>query len=913
MVDESEKKIDERKEDIIKFLKEKKEWIFYCILAILVFIGTWVRTLNISKLKDITTGEYTLGPDLDPFLFLRWAQDIVANGKLFVLDSLRSVPLAEICSGAMCNPINTSSEMKLLPYMIAYLYKFLHIFSSDITVTYAAIIFPAIMFCLSIFAFFIFVRKVFSKFNKSKKNIIALIATAFYIVLPSLLSRTIAGIPEKESASYFFIFLAFYLILEAFDSKKMKKGIIYSISAGIATGLLGLIWGGVTYVTMTISGAVLLAFVLRKIELKETIYFGSWVLSFILISMPFSTRYTLTNMVSSMSTAMMFGVLLILLINEFLKKLKIKQVEKIHLPIELISIITALVLGIILGSLIIGTGFTGSLVENLLEHTIKPLDASRFGLTVAENQKPDFTSGWASSFGPSVLNVPLYFWLFFIGSIFLFYEMIKSLHKKEKFLLVFGYVLFLLGLIFSNYSSSSILNGKSTVSLIVYFGGMLIFLGIVIKVYAQRFKENKLDLFKEIDFTYLMYFVIFTMTIIGARGALRLIMVLAAITPVVVAFLIYRIVEIALKEKDELNKIVTIILAIVIIASSVFTLYAYYESTKYNAENFAPSVYTQQWQEAMSWVRNNTDKETTVFAHWWDYGYWVQSIGERATIIDGGNAITYWNYLMGRHVLTGLSENEALEFLYPHNATNLLIDSTDVGKYTAFSSIGSDENYDRFSWINTFYMDSTKTQEARNETMYVFTGTTLVDEDIVYNTENKTIFLPRKKSYLIGVLLTTQEDKFSNLEGIYYYNGVQYRIPLKFLHLSWENNTIMFKNEGINAGVFIYPAYTNGKIVPLGAGLYLSNRTISSNLARLYLFGEEGDYIKLSHTEDDYIIKILKSQGYDYGDFIDYSGSFRGPIKIWNVTYPKDIAYNPEYVQIDYPNPNVTIAKEGEY
>jgi len=36
------------------------------------------------------------------------------------------------------------------------------------------------------------------------KNIIALIATAFFVVIPSLLPRTIAGIPEKESAAFFF-------------------------------------------------------------------------------------------------------------------------------------------------------------------------------------------------------------------------------------------------------------------------------------------------------------------------------------------------------------------------------------------------------------------------------------------------------------------------------------------------------------------------------------------------------------------------------------------------------------------------------------------------------------------------------------------------------------------------------------
>ena len=95
--------LEERKQKLINFLKQKKDWIYYLILAFIVFIGTFIRTRNISKLKDITTGTWTLGPDLDPFLFLRWAKDIVENGSLMVFDTMRSVPLG----------FNTAAEMKL--------------------------------------------------------------------------------------------------------------------------------------------------------------------------------------------------------------------------------------------------------------------------------------------------------------------------------------------------------------------------------------------------------------------------------------------------------------------------------------------------------------------------------------------------------------------------------------------------------------------------------------------------------------------------------------------------------------------------------------------------------------------------------------------------------------------------------
>jgi asparagine N-glycosylation enzyme membrane subunit Stt3 len=627
--------------------------------------------------------------------------------------------------------------------------------------------------------------------------------------------------------------------------------------------------------------------------------------------MPFSTRYSIPNLISSTSTGMMFGVLFILIINELVKKIKIKQLDRIKIPQEIISIIIATILGIIFASIIVGPNFIVSTSQNLLEHTINPLDTTRFGLTVAENQKPDFTGEWTNSFGPTILNIPLYFWMFFAGAIFLFYEMIKHFSKKERILLCFGYLVFLICLIFSNYSAQSVFNGESFLSKLVYFGGLIILLAISIKIYWERYNKKSLEVLEAIDFGYLVYFIIFTMSIIGARGASRLIMVLASVTPIVVAYLIYRIIELSFKEKEDLTKTILIIFAIAICLAGIFSFYAYYENTKYNAENFAPNIYTQQWQKAMSWVRENTNENTTVFAHWWDYGYWVQSIGKRATILDGGNAITYWNYLMGRHVLTGTSEQEALEFLYPHNATHLLIDSTDIGKYTAFSSIGSDENYDRFSWISTFMIDETQTQELKNETTYVYPGTVLVDEDILINQNGKTTLIPRKKAYLIGVLIKVNETIFTQAEGIYYYNGLQYRVPLKYLHISGSNQTIEFEN-GIDAGAFIYPQYSNNEINPIGAMFYLSNRTINSNLIRMYLFGEESNYFKLEYSEDDYVISALKSQGYNLGDFIEYSG-FRGPIKIWNISYPKEIKYNLEYLQTDYPNINVKIAKSGEY
>ena len=114
--EKTEEIIEKRKESVKKFLKNTF-WIYYIILAIIVWLSYHIRTRNLPGLKDITTNTWTLGPDLDPFLFLRWAEYIVEHGKLMVIDTMRYVPFG----------YNTAGETMLLPYSIAWLYNIIKI------------------------------------------------------------------------------------------------------------------------------------------------------------------------------------------------------------------------------------------------------------------------------------------------------------------------------------------------------------------------------------------------------------------------------------------------------------------------------------------------------------------------------------------------------------------------------------------------------------------------------------------------------------------------------------------------------------------------------------------------------------------------------------------------------------------
>ncbi len=905
MESSGEETIERRKREIFSYLKQKRDWIIYLLLAGIVLVGFYIRTRNIINLKDVTTNDWTLAPDLDPFLFLRWAKEIVENGSLAAVDAMRYVPLG----------YDTAGEMKLLSYLIVWFYNILHFFNESVSVTYAAIWFPVMMFALTTVAFFLFARKVFYMEKKEIRNVIALIATAFFVLVPSLLPRTIAGIPEKESAAFFFMFLAFYFYLEAFTSEKFRNRIIFGILAGITTGLMALVWGGVIYVFFSIGLATFLAFILGKVQKREAVVYGLWLFSSFATMMPFSTRYGVNNLISSTSTGSAIGILVIISFSLFLIKIaKFENLrKKTGLSKELFYAIASVSVLIVLMAVAFKPDMISSQIIEIKAALIDP-QPSRFGLTVAENKQPFFINDWKENFGPNIREIPLFFWLFFSGAIILFNKLIEKMSKKEKIILTFGYFIFLTGLIFSKYSSGSNLNGTSNLSFTVYFGSWLIFLGAFGYYYYKRHKREEHAVFAEFNFSYIMYFIILTLAIIGARAGIRLVMVLGAVSPIAIAFLIVKVSERYLNEKEDMSKFIFGVIALIVIISSVFTVWVYYQSDVATASAYSPSSYNVQWQKAMAWIRDNTDVNS-VFAHWWDYGYWVQSIGNRATILDGGNSIGYWNHLMGRLVLTGTPEDskDMMEYLYTHNATHLLIDSTDIGKYTAFSSIGSDENYDRISYIPTLVMDDQQTKVNGNETNYVYPAGFGNDDDIVLEKDGKQILLPRKMAGIGAVIVTMNQSEIMQPNVIYIYNSNQYSEKIRYVYF---NNKLYDFGSGVDAGVFIFPRVdlSNGQysMNNIGAMMYLSSRTVHSNLARIYLFGQNSDYFKLVHTESNLFVDNLKQQGITSGEFIYFQG-FQGPINIWEIKYPSDIKENIEYLEKDFANPEVDIAKPGEY
>lgn len=899
--DDESRVAQERLRALLSSVKSKSTLWAYGFLALLMYFAFWIRTRNLPLLRDVSTGGWALGPDLDPYLFLRWAEHIVANGTIMAQDTMRYVPLG----------FDTSNELLLLPYMIAWFHHFLAFFGLTDSVTHSAVLFPAVMFSLTIAAFFFMSRTLVKDIvSEGQANSIALIASFFLIVIPSLLPRTIAGIPEKESIGFLFMFLAFFFFIKSWQVTHTRAAYGYAGLAALATTAMALSWGGYIYVFVTIGLTGLIVFLYNQVTPQKMQAYLTWLLLSIVFILYATNRYTLLDLLTSPTTAIAFGAGGAMIIHSLRLRYKTTLPYEHVLPAPLYTLMLLGLAGAILSTLFFGISFIPDQLVNIKNVLVSPI-TDRLGVTVAENRQPYLTE-WQASFGGGqgpLATYPLFFILFLIGAGIMVWHVLKETPRIHRLGLTGAFIYFLCAIIYSRYNASSILNGTNTVSLFFYASGFLVLGGVVLKQYFSSEQVSPTHISPGIW----LLFALFFFSIISARGSVRTIMVLVPAASIFAGYLAVMLGSHLIPTKEKYSLITfSAGLGIIVLLLTSMCAWTFTEQSLGYARSFGPSLYTQQWQEGMAWVRENTPADA-VFTHWWDYGYWVQSIGKRATMLDGGNALPYWNHLMGRWGLTGPSPAEALTLFYTHKVSYLLIDSTDIGKYGAFSSIGSDAQYDRRSYLPTL-IRTQKIGETKNGTSYLYEGGFSLDGDIIYQENGTSLFLPGGSAGIGG--LSIEFDKKNKVIkqplAIAVHQGKQYSLKIRYLY---QNETLIDFGSGIDAGIMLYPRLTNQNGAPSfqedTAALYLSPRVIHSQLARLYLFDEQIPGFTLVLQQEDKIIAELKRQNAAFQRLVFaqdelYPGvrgsNFAGPLKIWKITYAPSQQINETYAQTMFPD-----------
>lgn len=879
-----------------KFFRRKDVQIVLAVVFLLaiIILGSCIRVQNLDLLKDQTSGEY-IPLALDPHYFIRVAETIVDNGG--------HLPTVDV----MRYPVSPSGFTKeILPWTIVGIYKIGNIFSS-ISIEFAGVISPVVFYILGLIIFF------FLCYKLTKSKIASIISSIFLAFIPSYLYRTLAGFADHEAigmVAFFSVLLVYAFAIEKFEKNKIGKytPLFFGIVTGLLTALIVASWGGLSnFVFMIIPLSAIIIWIVnikdeKSLWKKNLIFYASWIFFSVLLAPIFGIDLgTVLGRIRSPTGLVSLFVLGFIIVDTILIKTKFAD-KKIKNKKTFYRIIYSLLIAVGLGIIfLLIQGNLAGTISDLFVKILNPFSSSgssRLGATVAENASP-YLSDWINQTGK------IFFWislagLFFFG--FKFFEKIPK--KKDRIVGIVLWALLIGGIFFSNYSASSILNGDNFISKLFFFGSGILFVWFLAKLLYKN--ELKIDSVPILIFSWMI------LMLIGARGAARLLFVITPFFCFIVGWN-YLFIKKRLNQKDELKKMAVIILLILLVTASIFSLINLIKISNAQAQYTIPSA-DYQWQNAMSWVRENTP-ENSVFVHWWDYGYWIQSLGKRPTVTDGGHAAgDNGDHYIGRYILTTQNPETALSFMKTHDVSYLLIDQTDLGKYSAYSRIGSDMEYDRFSYMPLGTRDSSQTQETGNEMINVYPLSGVVDEDIFYkDSEGNEIFLPGPtyggdgnpsyKSYLAGIILSTASQDgiyySKQPEAVYYYNNQQIKIPLRYSYVQGE--LIDFK-EGLDAVFMVVPKVSNSDqgvtIEDFGAGVYLSPKVSKSLFAQLYLMNDPlymYPTINLEHSEEEIVVKTLKVQGLNINDFVYYQG-FRGPIKIWKVNYPAGIETHEEFL-----------------
>ena len=868
---------NEISKSVLGIVSDKRyQWVAtILVLFVVLMMSSSIRLSNWDLLTDSTTGE-KIPLALDPYYFLRIAETIAeSDGDMPEFDRMRYFVGGD-----------TEWSAEIMPEVVVLMWKVSGVFG-DYTLREVNVFSPVLFFAVGLILFFILV------YVLTNSKFAGVLASGFLAFTPAYLYRTMAGFSDHEAigmVGFFAAMLGFALALKYMESSKGGS----LLGAGVFGGVVGLLtaltisfWGGVSvFLFMIVPIAFLLFWILNTKDGKSglrnsgILFYICWMIFTVLFSVAlgYDAMFIVNKFLSStsiISAAVLGFIVLDRLLMATENRWSVvggRLSAKYRLAYAALLLV---VIGIIVLPLI-GKNFFG-LVWEMINRLLNPSwGGGRVGSTVAENAQP-YLANWIGTVGKPM------FALFVVGIVaiaFNFSEKIKNM--RGKLLMVAGFLMLSFGILFSRISPTSILDGAGIFSLsgLLYLGGLCFFVYAFAKNYSGNLKISSVNIF--------IFSWMFVMLVVG-RSTTRLFFVIAPFMCFVAAYLVVSSARTYGRGvKDEIGKVIVVSVLIISLVVSGFVISSSYDSVSAQAAYTGPSA-NAQWQGAMEWVRNNTN-EDSVFSHWWDYGYWVQTLGERATVADGGHFQSGYdgNFKIGRYVLTTPFPETALSFFKTMNVDYLLIDQTDLGKYGAYSKIGggndeTGESMDRYSGIPVMPSDTKQTVETANGKTVVFSGGMYLYEDVIYNDGEREIFLPAGKAAVVGIVMNIVDGFMEQPEVVYIYNNNQVRIPAKYVYVDGE---LMNFGEGLDVVISIIPGIENGRVNSVGAAIYLSQKVSRSLFAQMFLLDDVfGEYksLELVYTQDDPVVASLKAQGAIMGDFVYYQG-FRGPIKIWDVS-----------------------------
>ena len=820
--------------DISRFYRKHKNLVMYSLMLLIIIGGFAIRISNLPRLGDQLLG-------LDPYLFHRYSEYIVETGSLPQNDTMRYYPFG----------FNTRDEGNLHSYVNAWAYNILNPIFPSLTLIKIFQIYPAFFGALAFLSFYFLVQELF------EDQRISLVSTAFLTVTPGFVFRTTGGFADKEAIAIFLIFTALWMFIKALKTKDSKQ-YLYAAISGFSTGLCGLSWGGIIFVFMSISVYILAQIAFDRLTKKEFNIFLIWFAVLFPMFVFMTNRY---GGFKFFENFMVQPVLLAVFLG-FYKQIAYSRVKKLlpkNVPPGLGVFVTGIILAIILTIIILGVDLVGRNLESAFT-IFRAGPRNRHAESVSENQEPVFYGAgvsWVTSIGWILLP-------YFFGMFMLPYALFSPL-KKYKFFPSIGIFIFTSFLLFSNFSRQaehqwirSIFGAYYEYVFYLLILGMFVFYS---KIWRKTEEINKMNSI------WILLLVWNILSIMAGRTSVRNIFSATPSITIISAYALVKSVDfVKSKTKDKLYSYSMASGILLFILVNYYVMFSISYATV--SQGYVPNV-GGDWFAAFNWIKDNTP-EDSVFIHWWDYGYWIQSLADRTTVLDGGN---YESPAYAAESLFTSSDpaeyNEVLD--YYGQPTHMLIVDDDIPKFFQIARIGLKD-----VWFTPYYLagvDQNIVPGAEQfSSMAVYqptSGPAPLTNDIIING----VLYPQGQTSVLAVLLPFNEDSTTE--------------PIAFLQTNTgEQITLAFncrcqrgtgcekvRDDGINECFVDWGLTSAGGELTIPAGLiFMPNITQNMLFTKLYVTEEPVDGFTLVY--DNGVPKDIQNL---------LSG--RTNVQIWEITY----------------------------
>ncbi len=488
-----------------------------------------------------------------------------------------------------------------LPFFAVGTYHLARMLDPSLTLYEWMVYLPPLFFVISVVGVYLAVREISS-------DLPAGLAALSYALLFN--SRQLAGFTVKYSAGLAFIPLAVFFHLRAWRRREYFSASM----AGLMLGLAALGWAGFNVVFAAMVVHVLLVPLMRRPSSKDL---ALWVVEYapLLVLQLAAPTYGIRYVTKSVGILGPASVLMLALgylaykagegrISEYLGVLS-ERPKLTYLALIALAGLAGLYV-VVSGGLALAGKALAAVGLGALTHVIVE--------TVAEYQ-PSGAQEILTSLGV----VAVY------AAFSIVYLLLSNLAKRREARYGWYSLLLAVALIVG-----SLIYGRQGLPHTQFVVPIAMAAGLIIASVGSGLKDEHLFLV-----------VLFSLTVVGTLNISYFIYLLAAASTILTGYLAYVLLSRAASRRSgALSRIVSAVLVciyLVSLASHAATVWVRAYSVQLPTivdASLGINVEAPVWLDALRWVRENTPADSVVVS-WWDYGYWISVVGQRASVADG--------------------------------------------------------------------------------------------------------------------------------------------------------------------------------------------------------------------------------------------------------------------------------------